>query len=274
MQQCLKLVVFILRSALLAKLNEGEEVKGSFMIHLTVILLYVAVKEATPSKAKAPPVVRTTSRIVEDSEFISLPADKEGEGPAEATPHNEATPMETVPPGVTPLVIVPNPASPDDTDMATVSSGASPLEIVPLEQTNVVSMATVSSGAIPLEIVTTSSAEETMTSDVTTVQETTPPDVVPVQETTPSDNDTCRTDESKEEVEDDPFIIAGKRSQEIDAKIGDVEKTYGVLNLEKCLGLLAAILPHELSVSDLQYITLPWEWVWNRGCGIIIILFH
>lgn len=255
------------------------------MVHLTVILLYAAVKEATPSKAKAPPVVRTTSRIVEDSEFISLPADKEGEGPTEATPHNEATPMETVPPGVTPLVIVPNPASPDDTDMATVSSGASPLEIVPLEQTNVVSMATVSSGAIPLEIVTTSSAEETMTSDVTTVQETTPPDVipvqettppdvVPVQETTPSDNDTRRTDESKEEVEDDPFIIAGKRSQEIDAKIGDVEKTYGVLNLEKCLGLLAAILPHELSVSDLQYITLPWEWVWNRGCGIIIILFH
>ena len=49
--------------------------------------------------------------------------------------------------------------------------------------------------------------------------------------------------------ESDPVIVASRRPREMDSTIGELEKTYGLLALEKALGLLAAMLPQEMSVS-------------------------
>ena len=67
--------------------------------------------------------------------------------------------------------------------------------------------------------------------------------------------------------ETDPVVLASRKYRDMDATIGDMEKMYGVLHLEKSLGLLAAILSHEMTVSvqlcdltqyDLLFQLEPW----------------
>ena len=43
--------------------------------------------------------------------------------------------------------------------------------------------------------------------------------------------------------------MASHRPCEMDGKIGELEKMYGVLMLEKALGLLSAVLPQDMTVS-------------------------
>lgn len=50
-------------------------------------------------------------------------------------------------------------------------------------------------------------------------------------------------------VEEDPVSLASRQPREMDSRIGESEKTYGVMMLEKTLGLLTAILPQEMTVS-------------------------
>ena len=50
-------------------------------------------------------------------------------------------------------------------------------------------------------------------------------------------------------VEEDPIVVASKQYREIDARIGVLERTYAVLTIDVALGVLAAVLPQELSVS-------------------------
>lgn len=47
----------------------------------------------------------------------------------------------------------------------------------------------------------------------------------------------------------DPITATAKQTKSDDAKIGTLEKIFSVMNVDKCLCLLAAILPQELSVS-------------------------
>lgn len=49
--------------------------------------------------------------------------------------------------------------------------------------------------------------------------------------------------------EPDPVVLASRRPLKIDESIGELEKTYGVLMLEKIIGLLSAILPQDMTVS-------------------------
>ena len=49
--------------------------------------------------------------------------------------------------------------------------------------------------------------------------------------------------------EEDPVAVASRRPREVDGKIGELEKMYGVLMLEKALGLLSAVLPQDMTVS-------------------------
>ena len=51
------------------------------------------------------------------------------------------------------------------------------------------------------------------------------------------------------EGEADPVSMATKLSKPLDDKIGTLEKIFAVLNIDKALSLLAAILPQDLSVS-------------------------
>lgn len=57
-----------------------------------------------------------------------------------------------------------------------------------------------------------------------------------------------QTDSSIVDSEVDPIIAAAKRPHPNDTKVGTLEKIFSVLNIDKSLSLLAAILPQELSV--------------------------
>lgn len=61
------------------------------------------------------------------------------------------------------------------------------------------------------------------------------------------DGDKAKREEGEEEM--DPVVSASRLPLEVDARIGDLERTYGVLMIEKALGLLAAILPQDMTVS-------------------------
>ncbi len=47
----------------------------------------------------------------------------------------------------------------------------------------------------------------------------------------------------------DPVSLASRQPREVDGRIGELEKSYGVLMMEKALGLLTAILPQDMTVS-------------------------
>lgn len=49
-------------------------------------------------------------------------------------------------------------------------------------------------------------------------------------------------------TEEDPIVAASKKYRDIDSRIGVLEKTYAVLAIDSSLGILAAMLPQELSV--------------------------
>ena len=49
--------------------------------------------------------------------------------------------------------------------------------------------------------------------------------------------------------------LASRNPLEMDARIGELEKTHGMLFLEKALGLLAAILPQDINVSGVEEVT-------------------
>ena len=51
--------------------------------------------------------------------------------------------------------------------------------------------------------------------------------------------------EKEKEVEFDPVVLASRKPLDMDLRIGELEKTYGLLMLEKVLGLLTAVLPQE-----------------------------
>ena len=51
------------------------------------------------------------------------------------------------------------------------------------------------------------------------------------------------------EGETDPVSTATKQNKPSDEKIGTLEKIFAVLNIDKALSLLSAILPQDLSVS-------------------------
>ena len=55
---------------------------------------------------------------------------------------------------------------------------------------------------------------------------------------------------SDDDKEVDPITATAKQTKSVDAKIGNLEKLFSVLNIDKSLCLLAAILPQELSVSS------------------------
>ena len=76
--------------------------------------------------------------------------------------------------------------------------------------------------------------------------------------------------ERVEQKETDPVVLASRCPREMDERIGEMEKTYGVLMLEKALGLLTAILPQDMTVSTLQS-------SWDEGhmmCHMISNLVH
>lgn len=75
---------------------------------------------------------------------------------------------------------------------------------------------------------------------------TTDGDMVEASETKSADEERQRRE--REEEENDPVRVASRKPLEMDAKIGVLEKIHGVLNLEKVLGLLAAILPQDTNV--------------------------
>ena len=51
------------------------------------------------------------------------------------------------------------------------------------------------------------------------------------------------------DIELDPITAAAKQAKPIDSKIGTLEKIFSVVNIDKSLCLLAAILPQDLSVG-------------------------
>ena len=59
-------------------------------------------------------------------------------------------------------------------------------------------------------------------------------------------------DAELKEEESDPVVLASRQPLKIDESIGELEKTYGVLMLEKVIGLLSAILPQDMTVSGVH----------------------
>ena len=76
-----------------------------------------------------------------------------------------------------------------------------------------------------------------------------------VSETPLSHTDATPTsgDKQKEEEEEDPIVTASKKPQEMDSNIGFLEKSFSSSYIDNILGLLAAVLPQELTVSWLMY---------------------
>ena len=60
------------------------------------------------------------------------------------------------------------------------------------------------------------------------------------------------------DVEVDPITAAAKQTKPIDSKIGTLEKIFSVVNIDKSLSLLAAILPQELSVGFMMFFPAGW----------------
>lgn len=60
----------------------------------------------------------------------------------------------------------------------------------------------------------------------------------------------------REEEESDPVRVASWKPLQMDDKIGMPERIYGVVYLEKALGLLAAILPQDTNVRNSSVIGL------------------
>ena len=61
------------------------------------------------------------------------------------------------------------------------------------------------------------------------------------------------TDSSQENPpeDEDPLVAASKKPAEDDVHIGSQEKTFASIAAERMLGLLAALLPQEMTVSAL-----------------------
>ena len=60
------------------------------------------------------------------------------------------------------------------------------------------------------------------------------------------------------DVEIDPIVAAAKQTKPIDSKIGTLEKIFSLVNIDKSLCLLAAILPQDLSVGFVIYFSVSW----------------
>ncbi len=166
-----------------------------------------------------------TDEVIEDSKATPMtpPIDTAEEEDSKATPMETDSDNKTVPTETdkaTPMEI-----SSDETDKATPMESSSDDKTVPTE----------TGKATPME----SSSDDKM-------DEVTPVEAGPVEEKAAPSRVEADMDMKEKQ---NPVEIASRLPRDMDTRIGEAEKLYAVLTLEKSLGILAAILPQELTVS-------------------------